>query len=152
VAWLSTRIEQSGTALAVVSGAVAAAFVAPWDSFFLANFAWYWLPQASVLLLLMFVVPPHYSFFGGVAVSLTIYFLLFAWWLFWRGAESMAWLGYLFSLPGAAIGAALSRLFLVMKPGYGALKIGIVAAAGTLLGIALNQAVVCATIFSCLGR
>jgi hypothetical protein len=148
-----TKPEQPATALAVISGAVAAAFVAPWDSLFLANFAWYWLPQAAVLLVLLFVVPPHYSFFGGVSTSLTIYFLVFAWWMFSRDrADSMAWLGYFYSLPGAAVGAALSRLFLVMKPKYGILKIAITAATGTLLGVGLNQTAVCTTLFYCLGR
>lgn len=70
----SSRFKKESLALllSVLSGAAIAALLASKDSFFLGNFAFYWLPQAAVLAVLMFFVSRPAVFFG-VAIVLAIY-------------------------------------------------------------------------------
>jgi hypothetical protein len=133
----------------VLSGVVIAAVLASGGSFFVSNFLWYWVPQACVLILL-WLLKARPATFAGVAIALALYLGAFGWWLFSRGhPESLAWLGYLFSLPGAAIAAVSVALWLRGRRGWGALLVGSFAAGAVLVGIIVNQAIVCSTVMYC---
>lgn len=136
----------------VLSGVAVAVLLSPKDDYFLGNFAFYWLPQAIVLaVLLVFVSRP--AVLSGVAIVLAIYLALFGAWVFSRShPDSMAWLGYLSSLPGAGLGAIVGALYVerVDRQGYTRAAIaGAVAALFTFSGLALNQLVVCSTEMYC---
>lgn len=138
---------------AIVIGIGVAALIAPHEAiFFWPNFRFYWLPQAAVLGLLL-CLRPSPALFGGVAFALAIYLASFATWVFSRShPESMAWLGYYFSMPGALIGAgaatALTSRQSSVRPVVAALLgFGLVVA-----GVAANQTILCTTVFYCLGH
>ncbi len=78
---------------------------------------------------------------------------LFDAWVFTRThPDSMAWLGYVFSLPGAVVGAVLVALLLQRQPNLGSIAASLLAAASVAAGIAINQAVVCSTVMYCGGK
>jgi hypothetical protein len=137
--------------VSVLLGVVVAAALAPRTSFFLSNFLWYWVPQACVLILL-WPLKARPAAVAGVAIALALYLGAFGWWLLSRRhPESLAWLGYLFSLPGAALAAVGAALWLRGRTGWSALFAGCFAAGAVLVGIIVNQAVVCSTQMYCGG-
>jgi len=102
-------IEWLAALCCVAAGVVAAAAFAPKSSFFLGNFSLYWLPHVAVFVLLSIYKPPRPAAYAGVASALAAYLVLFHSWVFSRQhPESLAWLGYLFSFPGAVIGAFMA--------------------------------------------
>jgi hypothetical protein len=148
-------VIKSEMRLAVVCvslGACASAALAPKDSFFFPNFLFFWGSQILVVALaLAFRLRP--AFVAGVALSLALYISLFGAWVFSRAhPESMAWLGYMFSLPGAVIGVFSVGSWLKSRPGVGPLASGSLAAAAVAGGIAVNQTVVCGTVMYCGGK
>lgn len=119
------------------------------DDYFLGNFVFYWLPQGFVFAVLLFFAPRP-AVLSGVAVVLAAYLALFGAWVFSRPhQESMAWLGYLFSLPGAGIGAIAGALYVKRQSYERAVFAGVVAALFTFAGLAINQLAVCSTVMSC---
>jgi hypothetical protein len=62
-----------------------------------------------------------------------------------------AWLGYLISLPGGALAAIGAALWLRGRTSWRAWLVGCFAAGAVLLGIIINQAVVCSTQMYCGG-
>lgn len=148
---LYSTTERMTAIAGVVSGAAVSAVLAPKDSWFLPNFLSYWVPQLCVLGFFC-LRPPRPSVFAGLAFALALYLALFGSWLLSRQrAESLAWLGYLFSLPGAIIGALLAIIFLSHRRENRAVAIGATVAAFTFIGIAANQILVCSTVMYCLG-
>jgi hypothetical protein len=134
-----------------LSGILVASVLAPWDEYFFGNFAFYWLPQAVVLGILMSVYPRPAAI-SGAAVVLAAYLAAFGAWLFFRShshAESLAWLGYLFSLPGAAIGATAGAVFAKRRNFHPAETVGMVVAVPALVGLVLNQTLICSTLMHC---
>ena len=133
-------------------GACASAALAPKDSYFLPNFLFFWGSQILVLAFAVaFRLRP--AFVAGVALSLALYVSLFGTWVFTRAyPDSMAWLGYMFSLPGAVIGLCLVASWLKTRPGVSPLASGLLAAASVAAGIAVNQTVVCGTVMYCTGK
>lgn len=98
------------------------------------NFGWYWTPQALVLgVLLLF--RPRAAVVAGAAAAMTLHFAGFHAWV----REAMAWLFYLFSFPGALVGAASAALVSKWRPGWSAARTAVVATVLTALGIALNH-------------
>lgn len=136
--------------LALISGAVVAAFVAPWEPrWFLSNFGIFWGPHLG-LLLVLWLLRSSWGLMGGAAVVTALYLALFAIWVFSAShPESMAWIGYLFSFPGALLGAIAARyleertlaLTLARSFAIGFFVVGI--------GIAANQLLVCSTMLYC---
>lgn len=112
----------------------------------LLNVFFVWLPQAIVLGLVG-LSSVRRAAISGIAITLNIYFICFAVWVFSRShPESMAWLLYIFSFPGAAIGASIGEWFVKQEVSITAYKAGKVAGICTLIGLILNQFIVFAFI------
>ena len=95
---------------AVAFGVFVAIAFAPKNNYFVLNFAWTWLPHLGIFgLLKIFKFRP--AIFAGSAIVLALYLLFFGAWVFLKDPDSLIWLGYLFSLPGAAIGAMIAGLY-----------------------------------------
>jgi hypothetical protein len=132
------------------AGLVIAAALAPPSSFWVGNFLFFWLPQGGVLALMSMYRPRRPATFAGMAAALAAYLLLFHAWLFSsEHPESMAWLGYLASFPGAVIGGFATLALLARRQVTQALAVGLACALGVMVGIAANQAVVCSTVMHC---
>jgi ABC-type sulfate transport system permease component len=126
--------------------------LAPKNSHFFPNFLFFSGPQ---LLMLAFVLlfRPRAPVVAGIAFSLALYLGLFGAWVFTRThPESMAWLGYMFSLPGGVVGAVLAAVLSRKRPDLGSLAAGLAAAALVAAGIIVNQVVVCSTFMYCGGK
>ncbi|WP_397532655.1 hypothetical protein [Roseateles sp.] len=141
------KFVPSAAALFLAFGAGVAAAIAPKGDFFMPNFLTFWGSQLVVLACLA-VCRPRAEVVAGVSVALTIYLAAFNYWNMSRAhPESMAWLGYFFSLPGAVIGAVAARY---LSPGFSRpLLVGLVSSAMVLGGIAINQALVCSSLMYC---
>lgn len=116
--WLAT--------LGVGLGLAVAVWVTGKGEFFWENFAAYWLPQAAVLAVALLLKASR-EMLGGMAIAMALYLYLFHLW----ASEAMAWLWYLFSFPGALIGALLavfiaSRTSFAGLAGFGSVTLGIV--------------------------
>ncbi|WP_025130736.1 hypothetical protein [Pseudomonas sp. PH1b] len=95
-------------AVAVLWGMLLAAGRA-WEpsDYFWSNFAWYWLPQALILGLLL-LTRPSLALFTGVALALSAHLQLMCLWIN-APEDVMGWLFYLFDFPGALIGTLIAR-------------------------------------------
>jgi hypothetical protein len=150
---LSYALEYVAAITSIVVGIVVSAAFALKGPWFLSNFIFYWVPQACVLVLFCLYKPPRQAVFAGVALALAAYLSLFGAWLFSRHSpESMAWVGYLLSLPGAVVGSFLAIGKLANHEEHRPLVVGSSVAAAALVGVAANQAIVCSTVMYCAGR
>lgn len=129
-------------------GLAAAVYISPKNEYFLGNFAYMWLPQAAVLALALVCKASRESL-GGIAIALALYLSVFAFWFSGKNADSMAWLGYFFSFPGALIGAGFAIVCEKLKTPIAPI---LQALGWVVLGVAVNQTVICSTIFYCLGN
>lgn len=137
------------TLCCILIGVVAAATIAPKNSYFFSNFMFYWLPQAALLAILL-ITRCRLPIICGVALILSGYLVCFNLWASSRPhLDSMTWLGYIFSFPGAAIGAFISIPIIKHFKIYSSPTLGCVAFLVTLAGIALNQAFICTTLMYC---
>lgn len=126
--------------------------LAPKDAYFLSNIVFYWGSQICVLIC-VWPFKPRAMIIAGISTALAIYLGTFGVWLFTRNhPESIAWLGYVFSLPGAWVGALIAIVFLHLQTKPRPIVAGIVAAGITLVGIAISQTIVCSTVMYCLGK
>ena len=149
---LLTNHERCVAVAGVLLGLCVSAALAPKNSFFFPNMAYFWGSQLAVLALTL-PLKPRPAIIAGVSVALAVYLGAFGAWLFSRThPESMAWLGYLCSLPGAALGALIATFSLRSRTAMNTLVIGLVAMSAVLLGAFLNQAVVCSTVMYCGGK
>ena len=151
----SSRALEYLTAVGSIAlGLFVSAALAPNDSWFWSNLLFYWVPQACVLSLLCLYEPPRPAAFAGVGLALAAYLAIFgAWQLSRRHPESMAWLGYLTSLPGGVVGSFVALSWLARREKTpGPLAVGSAVAFGVLVGIAANQALVCSTVMYCRGE
>jgi len=152
VGLLQAHAERYAAIACVSLGLLVAVLLAPKNSFFLSNVGFYWASQLGVLALAL-LFKPRAAMVAGVALALAVYLAAFGAWLFTRTRpDAMAWLGYVFSLPGAVVGAIAAAALHGRRPGLRPLVAGIMAAALVLVGIALNQVVVCSTVMYCLGK
>ncbi len=137
------------TVFCISIGMAVAIYLSPKDSYFFGNFIFYWLPQALVLAIL-FIARYKFSIICGAALILSLYLACFHFWLFSKPRpESMAWLGYIFSFPGATIGALISAPVIKHFKIKHSFILGATALLITFLGLALNQALVCTTVMYC---
>jgi hypothetical protein len=149
----SYALEYLVAITSVVIGIAVSAALALKGAWFLSNLLFYWLPQACVLVLFCLYRPPRPAVFAGVALALAAYLGIFGAWLFSRNPpESTAWLGYLFSLPGAVVGSFLAIGWLARRAENRPWVIGFAVGAAALIGIAANQAIVCSTVMYCAGK
>ena len=133
----------------IAIGMAVAATLAPRDAFFLPNFLFFWGTQVAIIALAA-LLKPRPAVLGGVSLALAIYLGSFGAWLFTRThPESMAWLGFVFSLPGAAIAAVGVTLWQKNQVIYGPIRACLFATCAVLLGVSLNQVVVCSTVMYC---
>lgn len=133
----------------ILSGVCVSAILAAKNAHYIYNVLFFWLPQLAVLTLLWPFRPRH-AVVAGVAFALTTYLGLFYAWIFSHShPDSMAWLSYLFSFPGAAIGSTLSALWLRGRLTYGAIATSCTAASLVAAGILINQTIICKTIAYC---
>jgi uncharacterized membrane protein YfcA len=118
--------------------------------FWLVNAGYYWLPQAIILGLLM-LSPYRFAVISGTAIVLALYLVCFWIWVFshrWDDG-SLAWLGYLFSLPGAGIGAFVGELFIRRYKFNKTITISVISALCTFIGLVINQTIICSTVMYC---
>lgn len=143
--------RSSGTSIAVAGialGLAVAVYISPKSDYFLGNFAYMWLPQAAVLALALACKASRESL-GGIAIALALYLSVFAFWFSGKNADSMAWLGYFFSFPGALIGTGFAIVCEKLKTPIAPI---LQALGWVVLGVAVNQTVICSTILYCLGN
>jgi hypothetical protein len=135
---------------ALVLEFLVAALLAQKGPNFLPNLGFFWLSQ---LLALSLCLPfrPRPAVIAGAALALVTYLAAFALWLATHPDRvGLVWFGYLFSLPGAAVGAIAGALLLRDRFRYG-VAIAILLTAGlALLGVLLNQTMICMTVMYCL--
>lgn len=144
--------ENSLVIFGIAAGVTVSAVLAPKDDYFFSNFGFFCLSQIGALLLLL-PFKPRPAAIGGAALALAIYLAAFGYWLFSRQhPESMAWLGYLFSLPGALIGGVLGSLWLTRRSDLQWFTTTALAAGFTLAGALFGQSAVCSTLMYCFGK
>ena len=145
----ASKMEITFTIFCISIGVAVATYFSPKDSFFLGNFSFYWLPQAVVLAIL-FIARYKLAIICGTALILSAYLACFHFWRFSKPhPESMAWLGYVFSFPGAAVGALFSAPIAKYFKIEGPFVLGVTALLITLVGLALNQTIICTTVMYC---
>ena len=143
--------EWQATMASVLLGVCIAVAISPKDSFFLGNFIIYWGPQAVILIFLSLASRNH-SVVASTAVILALYLAAFNFWVTSHirpDPLALAWLGYLFSLPGAAIGATFGAFLIAAGFIPRFISLAALSAFCTLLGLVLNQLVVCSTVMHC---
>jgi hypothetical protein len=136
--------------LCLVLGVVVAAVLAPKGEYFFMNFAFYWIPQIVVVgILVPFSSRP--AVVSGAAIILSVYLVVYGIWLTLTKTDDagLAWLGYLFSLPGGAIGAEVGANFIKKNNFQRAMVVGAFAAASTTFGLVANQLIICNTVMYC---
>ena len=138
----------------ILLGLALAIYLAPLNSkYFWPNFLFYWLPQIAIIVLPSTYKPPRRAFFSGVTIALVICLGLHSWWMHSREhPDSLAWLGYLFSLPGALAGMGFIQYRLKNRQNLSGIMIFMAVAGFTLIGIAVNQVLICSTVMYCLGK
>ncbi|NBF13449.1 hypothetical protein GV818_32920 [Pseudomonas sp. Fl4BN1] len=102
-----TRAHLPAAAAVLWGLLVAAGRASNSGGYFWENFAFYWLPQALILGLLLLTRPPL-ALFTGVALALSAHLQLMSLWIS-SPIDVMGWLFYLFDFPGALIGTLIAR-------------------------------------------
>lgn len=146
---LNPSLERIAALLCVAAGLAIAASLSPLDRFFAPNLLFFWVPHIAVLCFAA-LFRPRPAVIAGIALALAAYLAGYGSWVFsMKRPESLAWLGYLFSLPGALLGAVLAIRWFKERDGRGAMRVGLVTLALVLAGIAMNLAFVCARWMHC---
>ena len=139
-----SNLEVWSAFLGIVFGLAVAVVLAPKDSWFLPNAAFFWGSQLAVLAMLL-MLWPRPAVVGGVAAALAIYLAAFGTWLFTRRGDpgaSMAWNVYVLSLPGAAIGAIAIGFWQYRLETWTPFSLMCISALFVLAGAAINQAII----------
>lgn len=103
--------EKYLTIFIILIGIMVATILVPKDSYFFVNFAYFWGPQAIVLMV-FYLLKFHGSIIAGTSLVLTLTLIYFSLWIS-SSLDPMAangWLGYLFTVLGAFVGALLYGL------------------------------------------
>lgn len=147
-------MERRAHILSLLGGLVliagTSAYLAPHDRHFFPNFAWYWLP-AVVVLVAVTALGLASPVAAGGGIALALFLAAFHSWAASLGkGGDMAWLGYLFAMPGAFIGLLVAG-WLVKRERSGVVPALFIGLAVTVAGLALNMGVVCSTVMHCYG-
>lgn len=123
----------------------------PKNTYFLSNFLWYWIPQAIVIGLL-FAFKFRLAIIAGAILALTIDLALYEIWTNSSKDPMIAnvWVGYLFTIPGAFIGALLYGLKIKNKISISYKKVIINSTIFTIIGIGIIQFILCSTVMYCI--
>lgn len=131
----------------IFAGICTAIVIAPYNKYFLLNFLFYWGPQGIILSILYFG-RIHLSIIAGSAFIMTLHLIAYDICIS-RPSDAMAWLGYLFSIPGALVGAFIFGLYMKKYPYKYNLFIGLGGAFSTLVGIGIIQLYLCCSVLYC---
>lgn len=133
---------------AVTLGAASAAAISGWNAYFLANFLLMWGPQAALCVLLL-ALRARPTMIAGTSLATTAHLALFCLWVTTLPTRegAMAWLGYVFALPGGGCAALLMATRIDKK--HSGFRTLLLSFGITLAGFALNQGLVCATLLHC---
>ncbi|MBB1059807.1 hypothetical protein [Marilutibacter spongiae] len=89
------------------------------------------------------------AFFGSACVLAAFLGGYMAWSASTPHPDGLLWLGYFFSLPGAAIGTLAAGLIAKKRAATTWPRIALIASAGCLAGLIVNQGGLCATVMHC---
>lgn len=142
--------ELFAAALSVALGIGLVAALASKDQFFFGQFAYVWGPQGAIILLSLLFGPRTASVIG-TSIALSLYLVAFVLWERSISNENgLAWLGYFFSFPGAAIGAIIAAIYIERhSTASSVIRLSLIAFAFTCIGLAINQMLVCSTVMYC---
>ncbi|UMR30116.1 hypothetical protein MJ904_24405 [Massilia sp. MB5] len=133
----------------LIPGILLSAALSRKDEYFAANFFFFLLPQLAVIAGVC-LIRPRPGIVAGCALVLFAYLGIYAAWLFSRPhPESMAWLGYVFSVPGALVGAISYGLWSVRRQAPSISRTVAYSAAAVLAGLAVFQGALCSTLMYC---
>jgi hypothetical protein len=127
---------------------IAIAFAVPSGASFLTTALWFVLPQLALCGLAGWLARTGATALG-VAIALAVYLALFIAWVRSHSPDGLIWLSYWSSLPGAALGALAGGLAVRW---WRSARAGVAFGVGfatTAIGIATNQATLCATVVHC---
>lgn len=134
---------------AVLLTAAFAAGIGPWDRHVVTGALYFLLPQATIVGIALLVCRRGAAAFGS-ALALALYMGLYAIWVHLQThPDGLIWLGYFFSLPGAALGSLIAAVIARDHRTRSACFIAALTTSGTAIGIALNQSALCATLIHC---
>ncbi len=142
--------EKSITIVLFVISLIVAIVSSPKTAYFLSNFLWYWVPQAIVISLL-FIFKFRLAIIAGAILALTIDLALYEIWTNLSKGPMVAnvWIGYLFTIPGAFVGALLYGLKIKNETSISYKKVIINSAISTIIGIGIIQLILCSTVIYC---
>jgi hypothetical protein len=139
---MTRKSERAFAVACVLLGPAVSALLAPKNPYFIANFCFFALPQFCVIALVS-VVAPRAAFVTGAALALIVHLLIF-----WVSLsmlirpDGLAWLLYLFTLPGALLVPFAVSLWLLRGQEPTPQRAGLLAAGSVGLGVALTVAVI----------
>jgi hypothetical protein len=145
-------MERTLAIVGLAVGICVSAMLAQKGSNFLPNLAFFWLSQ---LIALAPALPfrPRPAVVAGGALALAVYLGASAAWLALHpNRAGFIWLGYLFSLPGAAVGSIVAALLLRDRLKYSAIIASGITSGLALVGVLINQTLVCITAMYCLSN
>ena len=139
----SLNVERGITYFCICSGFMVSCIISPKDEFFFGNLSYYWAPQGAILLS-MFLLRSHFTLIAGSAIVLALYLVAFNVFVVYRGGPdpAMAWIAYLFSMPGAALGALVGIGVVELIKTRAVLASSTILALTTLVGLSINQVIV----------
>mgnify|MGYP003585510996 FL=1 len=147
---MQTATPSSGRHLtwgAFVLPLLTAALLSPWNAYFLGNALYLGLPSLVIVAIARALSRSGAVAFG-CAIALALYGCLFKAWVLAQPPDGLVWLGYFFSLPGAALGALVAALLARVTPAAPS-KMLALGAIATGLGATLNMTGLCATLVYC---
>jgi len=148
----SFKPETRAAIVCVMLGLLVSAAMSPKNAYFFSNMAFYSASQIGMLALLL-PFKPRPAIVAGAAFALAVYLAAFGTWQFTRSSpQSMSWLGYVFSLPGAAICTVVVAIVLRGQAKLRPFAAACISAGAVLGGIFVNQVVVCSTLMYCGGK
>lgn len=137
--WAPAQYAGLWAALAGLTwGLMSAAWLSHPGEYFWDNVAGLLAPHAIVLVALLIFRAP-FPVTGGTAMAMALYLSLFGLWFTTRGHGATGWLLYMFSFPGALIGAGMAWFFTAKAAPLKAVWWAMLWAAS---GLAANQAIV----------
>lgn len=137
-------------------GILVATLLSPMDQLFSesvlfwGNLLAFWGPHLLILVLAL-ALCLRGAYIAGILFALALYLSLYGIWVFFYASpnDSLIWLGYWFSMPGAVIGEILLAIFVNKKRTYSAWVAWLIALTVISICIAMNQFILCKTLLHC---